>query len=943
MEGKQQQPDLTLDKPSEQGFVSFFNSLGDSNHNENGETPSIRIFERNGGDFYSCHGEDAHLVANEVFKTTNVIKMLGSSSNPLPTCTLTKLTAANFIKHALFNLGYKIEIWSQNQNGKTSSFSISKRASPGNLSQVEDILGDVIDSTSVVLALKWTTQADRIIVGVAFLDASSNREINVTEFDDSESLDNLEVLLVQVSVKECILSEEKSIICERVTKILKRCGIVITYSRKQEFSTRDLEQDANRLLPDNVNISTLPEYDLKVSMSSLGALIKYLGILSDETNHHKYSLKQYDFGHFMRLDSSAIKALNLMPETKGAKTTSLFGVLNRCKTVQGSRLLERWLRQPLLNVEEIAERQDIVEALINDTLTRQIVRDDVLKGVPDIHRLHKKFVRGSALLQDVIRLYQLTLLLPSLKEALDGCNEHPILMKKVFGDAVDKSISELSKFQQMVETTIDLDAVARHEYIVKADFDEELQVCRAQINHLLEKMENLAYKSAGDLHVEFEKKLKLEQTPQYGYCMKLPRKESSVLRGNKHYMELQTKKDGVYFTTSDMKKTSSEHSELNRQYSKIQQKLVTEVLDITATYFPVLEPLNDVIAKLDVLSSFAQAALIPSSAYVRPKITAMNTGDLILKGSRHPCLELQDMHFIDNDIEMIRDKSTFQLITGPNMGGKSTYIRQTAMIVLMAQCGSFVPCSSASIPVFDAIMARIGAGDSQIKGVSTFMAEMLDTATILRSGTANSLVVIDELGRGTSTYDGFGLAYAISEYIATKIQAFTLFATHFHELTTLEHRIPKVRNLHVTAQCTDAEITLLYKVRDGPCDQSFGIRVAELANFPENVVKLSKRKADELEDFVSESNDVELPYFLQNGQVNSKKSNQEKTANPKKLWKSNDESIGKGMELINKYLEEYNEGVKNGKENEEVGLQLKNKYCNEFEQNEFIREVLTEL
>ncbi|KAF9193247.1 MutS-like protein [Haplosporangium sp. Z 11] len=876
-------PEFDLDNQGEQKYCSFLRSLPD--HQEN----CIRLFERSSGDFYSVHGEDAYFIAQHVYKTTSVIKYLGGDvATGVPSCTLSRTTCETFLRDALLNRQMRVEIWAAEPR-KNNVWNIIKRASPGNLQDMEDLLFTHSDMTAspIVMAVKVQTGGDHRAVGVCFADATV-RELGIAEFIDNDLYSNFESLVIQLGVKECLIQADegqKDYDLTKLRSILQHCDIVITERKRSDFAIKDVEQDFNRLLEEEISIAALPEFELKNAMAASACVIKYLALLSDETNFGQYTLCNHDLSQYMKLDASAVRALNLMPGPQdGAnKSMSLYGLLNKCKTSQGGRMLGQWLKQPLMDTEAIEKRQIMVEAFTLDSELRQTLQENHLKMMPDMHRLAKRFQRGVASLQDVVRAYQVVIRLPGLVSALAACEtgstEHKQMLDAQFTTHLQEYTTNLQKLQELVETTIDLDAVDRHEYMIKAEFDQELKILRSKMETVKAAMEKEHGRVADELNMEMDKKLKMEDHQVYGWSFRLSRNDSSCLRNKSSYIELTTQKNGVLFTTTKMRTASQSFGEASQEYERTQSSLAKEVIGIVSTYCPVLEKLNTLVAQLDVLVSFAHVSV--HASYVRPHMTAMGTGDVILKESRHPCLEAQDdVAFIPNDVSLVRGKAEFLIITGPNMGGKSTYIRQIGVIALMAQIGCFVPCAEATLCVFDCILARVGAGDSQMKGVSTFMAEMLETASILKSATVNSLIIIDELGRGTSTYDGFGLAWAISEYIATKIKSFCLFATHFHELTSLGDTAPFVGNLHVTAHVDSTddiegvpsvgggsrsnsnnssssessgrrEITLLYKVVEGVCDQSFGIHVAELAQFPDSVVQLAKRKAIELEDFSS--------------------------------------------------------------------------------------------
>jgi DNA mismatch repair protein MSH2 len=738
------------------------------------------------------------------------------------------------------------------------------QASPGNLQDLEDELGGQFDAAPIILAVKVAGKATEArSVGVCFADASV-RELGVSEFLDNDLYSNFESLLIQLGVRECLMLSDaggKDIELAKLRQIADNCGCAISQRSSGDFGIKDIEQDLSRLLRDENAAGRLPQTDLKLAMGSAAALIKYLGVMSDSSNFGQYQLYQHDLSQYMKLDASALKALNLMPGPRdGSKTMSLYGLLNHCKTPVGSRLLAQWLKQPLMSEEEIEKRQQLVEAFVVDTELRQTMQEEHLRSIPDLYRLAKKFQRKKANLEDVVRAYQVAIRLPGFLGTLEG------LMDEQYKDPLDAEYTSklqeccdsLSKLQEMVETTVDIEALDNHEFIIKSEFDEGLRMIRKRLDKVKHEIEVEHRKVGRDLDQDVDKKLMLENHRVHGWCLRLTRTEAGCIRNKKQYQEINTQKNGVYFTTSNLAALRREFDQLSENYNRTQNGLVSEVVNVAASYCPVFEKLAGVLAHLDVIVSFAHVSVHAPTAYTRPKIHPRGTGNTILKEARHPCMEMQDdISFITNEVSLIRGESEFLIITGPNMGGKSTYIRQIGVIALMAQTGCFVPCSEAELSIFDCILARVGASDSQLKGVSTFMAEMLETANILKSATRESLIIIDELGRGTSTYDGFGLAWAISEHIVKEIGAFALFATHFHELTALVDTYPQVQNLHVVAHISESDdgnhenrqVTLLYKVEPGVCDQSFGIHVAELVRFPQKVVSMAKRKADELEDF----------------------------------------------------------------------------------------------
>jgi len=631
---------------------------------------------------------------------------------------------------------------------------------------------------------------------------------------------------------------------------------------KKSFLGNDTDQDLRFLCGDEV----LPPAVLDASFAKKAAacLVTERKLLNGDYERGTFLLEFQRLGQYAKLDAAAIEALNLFPTRDGGTTVngSVHTTLNHCVTKQmGSRLLRRWIRQPLMDVHSIKYRQDIVASLKEDTMRRTSIQG-TLKGIPDLSILCRRLESGKAGLKQLYELYMFVQKLPML--AANMCEiEHgespPSDDLKALGNQLRElsSSESLGKFSSLIEEVLDFDLAPREFRIQhKHDKTGEMTKLAEELSEIQterdEERDSLLENELSGMGAKFENDFGSIKT--YGFHFRIHKSfdnELKKLKGSS-YQYLCVVSAGIRWTTTSLKSLHENYVKLTTKLNSAQRGLIKEAVTVAATFVPLFEKSAEIVSPLDVLCSFAHVAAYAPSDYCCPRLIPIGDDNRVMRltQARHPCLEIQDgMEFIANDYELDPLKSKFQIITGPNMGGKSTYIRQLGTIVVMAQIGSFVPCDSADIPVVDAVLARVGASDAQLRGISTFMAEMVEASAIVKTATSDSLVIIDELGRGTSTYDGFGLAWAISEYLACKIKPFCLFATHFHELTALVHKIPVVKNRHVTALATDESIIMLYTVNDGPCGESFGINIARMAGFPNDVLECAKRKAVELETF----------------------------------------------------------------------------------------------
>lgn len=618
----------------------------------------------------------------------------------------------------------------------------------------------------------------------------------------------------------------------------------------REFVTQRLKRCQCEMLDDNYfddsDMSTITEQfqngrDLGVSdmptvKKALCAMFRYFGETQKATVKRFVSLTVHTDGEFMGLNLTSRRNLELTETMRTKeKRGSLLWVLDKTVTAMGRRKLKTWLEQPLLDPAVILKRLDAVEALTKDTAGLYDICD-ALSGIYDLERLMTRVMYKSASPRDIFSLGQTCARLPRLKVCISAVKS-PLLEK------LNSQIDELNDVSLLVENAIveDPPMTLKDGGVIKDGFNEDIDRLRKITGggkDILAEIEERERAATGI------RTLKVGYNRVFGYYIEVSKGQLDLVP--QHYVRKQTLSTGERYITDELKKVESDILGANDKILALEQAIFAEVRDFIATRLEAVQTAAEAIAAVDVLCSYAQVSI--ENGYVKPEITLDSV--IEIRDGRHPVIEkvLLDHPFTPNDVYLDTNGSRLLIITGPNMSGKSTFMRQTALIVLMAQIGCFVPAAYAKIGVVDKIFTRVGASDDLTSGQSTFMVEMNEVAEILNNATKKSLVILDEIGRGTSTFDGISIAKAVAEYISGKnIGCKTLFATHYHELISMEKEYDGIRNFSVAAVKRGDELKFLHKICEGGTDDSYGIEVAKLAGLPQKVVNRAKEELKELE------------------------------------------------------------------------------------------------
>jgi len=780
------------------------------------EHPETLLFYRM-GDFYELFFDDAR----EAAKLLDITLTARGASNgsPIPMAGVPYHAADNYLAR-LLRKGMSVAICEQIGDPATSKGPVERKVmrivTPGTVTD-EALLDQGKESLIVALSLNTKDHSE---FGLAMLDMSSGR-FSVLQSQGEEALWSE---LQRLRPAELLISEEVD-----ARRYQHRVATI-----KQRAPWHFDSETAERELCDQFATKDLAGFgckDLPLAISAAGCLLNYVKETQRAALPHIQALHTESREDCLILDASTRHNLELSESISGHEQNTLSAILDHTATPMGSRLLHRWIHRPLRDHKILNQRQESIESILKTQAYAEL--NNTLRGIGDIERVLTRIALKSARPRDLSLLRNSLSQLPALQKSLAKHNSERLKQ-------LSQQISEHPKTHALLQKAIieTPPLLIRDGGVIATGYDKELDELRSlqeNAGGFLAALEEKEKKETGI------NALKVGYNRVHGYYIEISRLHSDVVP--EHYQRRQTLKAAERFITPELKALEDKVLSANERALAREKSLYSALLDELCLSLVTLQNCSQGLSELDALHNLAERA--DSLNYVRPKL--VNNIGVKINNGRHPVIEqVQDAPFSPNDI-LLNNAQYLYLITGPNMGGKSTYMRQTALIVLMAHIGCFVPADSAEIGNIDRIFTRIGASDDLASGRSTFMVEMTETANILHNATENSLVLLDEIGRGTSTYDGLSLAWACAEHIANKTKALTLFATHYFELTTLADELTGCINVHLDAVEHGDTLVFLHKVKPGTVNKSYGLQVATLAGVPREVVEKAKAKLQQLE------------------------------------------------------------------------------------------------
>ena len=777
------------------------------------------------GDFYEMFFDDAIKMSKEL-ELTLTGKDCGLEERA-PMCGIPFHAVDTYISR-LIKKGYKVAICEQTEDPKLAKGlvkrEIVKMITPGTVTDA--IMLDEKNNNYICAVYKLSN-------GFGFSSADvSTGEMSCTEFIGVNSFFNLLDEIGRIKPSEMVVNNIMFNTLYEIDAIKKRFGLYVS-NLEDDFFDKNTAISAL-----NSKIDNFSEEKNKFSMAYIaaGALLKYLSEIQKANLEHINHLEVYESDKFMKIDIATRRNLEITETMRDKnKKGSLLWVLDSTNTAMGARLLHSWLDRPLISVDRIKERLNAVEVLKNNPILRSDIIEKLDK-IYDIERLTGRVVYGSANARDLVALKMSLSVLPELKELLSGIDDE-LIKKLVAGIDLSTDVVELIEKAIVDEPPI----TTKEGGLIKTGYNEEvdkLKYVSTNGKSIIAEMEAREREKTGI------KNLKITFNKVFGYYIEVTRSYFDLVP--KEYIRKQTLVDKERYIIQELKDLEETITGAEEKVISLEYDLFCEVRNYVATQVERLQKTASMIANIDVLTSLADIA--EKNNYVKPVID--DCGIIDIKDGRHPVVEkcIASGEFVPNDTFLDFEDNKINIITGPNMAGKSTYMRQVALITLMAQVGSFVPASYAKIGIADRIFTRVGASDDLAMGQSTFMVEMSEVANILNNATSNSLVILDEIGRGTSTFDGLSIAWAVVEHISEEIHARTLFATHYHELTELENKIEGVKNYYISVKEKGEDVIFLRKILRGGADSSYGIHVAKLAGVPYAVVNRAKEVMKQLED-----------------------------------------------------------------------------------------------